>query len=102
MISQQRPRDQSRNQLGKGPENGENGEKVLMGAGKEFEENGRINGKITADAKGPEGGEAAQSGKVRRAGSDESPDGGDPDCEVEGPSSTEDIAAKAPKHGPEQ
>ena len=92
MVAQQRPGDERGDELRKRPEDGEDGEEVLVRAGEEFEEDGAVDGQVAAYSDGPEGGEAADRCEVGGAGCDEAEDGGDADGEVEGPAPAEYVA----------
>lgn len=73
-----------------------------MSRGKKFEENGRIDGQISANTKGPEAVEDANRRKVGCAGSDHAPESRQAKGKVEGDFATKDITSEAPKHGTTQ
>ena len=73
-----------------------------MSAGEEFEKDGRIDGKIAPNADRPQGCKTSDGGEIWRARRDQSKNGGDADGEIEGPASSEDIAAEPPEHRSKQ
>lgn len=70
-----------------------------MAARQKFQKHSSIYGQIATDAETPESCEAADGCEIRRAGCDESEDGGDAESEVESPFSAPDVAAETPEDG---
>lgn len=98
-AAQQGPSDQRSHDLSDGPIDGQDRQQVLVGAWQELEEDGRVDGEVAADAKGPEGGKDADGSKVGGAGSNHAPDGGKAQGQVKTPFATKDIATEAPEYG---
>lgn len=70
-----------------------------MGSGEEFEKDGRVDGQVSAHAKGPQGVEAPDGRKVGGAGGNEAKHARYAECEIEPPATAEDVASKSPEHG---
>lgn len=64
-----------------------------------LQENGRVDGQIPADTKGPKTRKNTNRREIRRPGRDETPDGREAQREIKGHLAAKEIAAKAPEHG---
>jgi hypothetical protein len=73
-----------------------------MASRQELQENCRVNRKITSNANTPQRREAPNRSKIRRSCGDQTKDSRYAEGQVESPSSTEDVAAKAPEDGADE
>ena len=69
-----------------------------MRSGEEFEEDGRVDGQITADTKTPKSCETSNCSEIWRSSRDQTEYCCDTKGEIECQSAPEDIASKSPEH----
>lgn len=101
-VAQKRPCDQGRNHLSNSPIDRQDGQQVLVSRREKFEENGRVDGQISANTKRPKAVEDANCRKVGCASSNHAPESRQAKGEIEGDFAAKDITSKAPKDGTTQ
>jgi hypothetical protein len=73
-----------------------------VGSGQEFQKDGAVDRQVTTDTDRPKGGEDANGSEVGTTGCNHAEDSSNSNRQVEGPSPTEDVAAKTPKDSAEK